>query len=280
MRLRSVRFVRFMQFIDQQLNVNPRVTVLVGRNDVGKTTILKWFFDQHVKEGAIHGRAKSLVKGYEADPISFSLLWKTEADDRNRYPLRAAFGREDVHRIEFGFRHEAPEGKDYWVVADGISVDIYERNPKNMGQWILRDVYRSRELFPTPYYLSLGDKLIMPSMFEARFFDPTGTLEASFIRELVPTEELLLRLAGLHAQTRHSSGSGVDEPWDGFPLPRSTATLEQIEEGLNHVSTRLSALIGKWWKDPYGLRIKVNIAGPQSAREYQHSGIATQLPGK
>jgi AAA domain-containing protein len=280
-RLRRVHLVRFMQFIDQVLEVDPRVTVLVGRNDVGKTTILRWFFDQHVKERVIHGRARPLIKGHEADPISFRLLWETEERDRDRYPLKEAFGREDVRRIEIGFRHETPGGKDYWITADGKPVDVYKPNPKSPDQWVMKEVYASRRLFPVPYYLSLGDKQIMPSMFEARFYDLTGSVEALFVRELIPTEELLLRLAGLNAQTRHSSGSGVDEPWGGVSLPRSAATLDEIEQRLERVSQQLSGLVAEWWQDPRGLRIDVRIGGPRSAREYQNNrnsyGITWQI---
>lgn len=53
MKLKAVCFLRFMQFVDQLLHVDPYATIIVGRNDTGKTNILRWFFDQHVKEGVI-----------------------------------------------------------------------------------------------------------------------------------------------------------------------------------------------------------------------------------
>lgn len=270
MRLRRVRFTRFMQFVDQVLEIDPHVTVLVGRNDAGKTTILKWFFDQHVKEGAVHGRARSFVKGYEGDPINFSLLWETERGDEGRHPLSEAFGRDDVEQVELSFLHDTPDGKDYRMTADGLSVEIYHPDPRNSGKWVLGEVFRSRKLFPTPYYLDLGDKQIMPGMFEARFYDPSATIEAMFVRDLVPTEEMLLRLAGLHAQTRHSSGRGVEESWGSLQPRRSPATLDEIEARLADVSQRLSALLSLWWQDPQGLRIDARIGGPRSAREQQY----------
>ncbi len=75
MKLRKVKLLRFMQFIDAELDIDPNVTVIVGRNDTGKTSVLRWFFDQHVKEGAIHGRARPLIEAYRGEPIAFELEW-------------------------------------------------------------------------------------------------------------------------------------------------------------------------------------------------------------
>lgn len=270
MRLRRVILRRFMQYVAQDLDVDPFVTVLVGQNDTGKTNLLRWFFDQHVKEGAVHSHARSLVKGYESDPISFGLIWEVEEDDDKRYPLRDAFGRTNVHRIEWSFTHESRDKRDYEIRADGVVLDPYESKPNERGEWLLKDAFRSRDLFPEPYYLALGDKDILPFMFEARFYQvPEGALESLFVRDFVPTEEMLLRVAGLRAQTRHSRARGVEEPWDSH-LPRRSVSLKDIEDALASASALVTGLLSRWWQDPRGLQFKMSIAGPTQAKETQH----------
>jgi hypothetical protein len=128
MKLRAVGFVRFMQFIDQVLDVDPYATIIVGRNDTGKTNILRWFFDQHVKEGGIHGRAQPFIEGYRGDPVAFDLQWQTEAHDPDLYPLQRAFGRVDMRDIIFRLRHQSPTGRDLTVLLDGKEFDLYQED--------------------------------------------------------------------------------------------------------------------------------------------------------
>src|SRR5438445_10671880 len=199
MRLRKVFFRRFMQFVDERLELDPNVTVLVGRNDSGKTNILRWFFDQHVL-GSIHSRAKSLVKGYQHDPISFDLTWEMEPGDSLRYPLKEAFGQDKISRFTLSFTHDSPDGKDFKAFADGTFVDPHKSPSDQHGRWPLREVFVSRSLFPQPYYLALEEEKVLPRTFQARFYEITpGTIEAIFHRDTVSIEIMLLRLAGLRA---------------------------------------------------------------------------------
>jgi hypothetical protein len=267
MKLKSVCFLRFMQFVDQLLDVDPYATILVGRNDTGKTNILRWFFDQHVKEGAIHGRARPFIEGYRGDPVAFDLEWQTEEHDRDAYPLQEVFGRRDIRNIIFRLRQQSPDGRDYSVVLDGQEFDPYEEAPGPQGRPMLRDAFDRRGLFPEPYYL--GAKVDLRMTFEARFYDVAETDRVIFHPDLVPTEEVLLRVAGFYAQTRPLQGRGVDELWPPPPY-RGTLTIDDIEQRLRDVSARISESLRRWWKDPADLTFSIHLGGSRDAKEYCH----------
>ncbi len=267
MKLRAVCFVRFMQFVDQLLEIDPYATIIVGRNDTGKTNILRWFFDQHVKEGVIHGRARSQIEGYRGDPVAFDLEWETEPTDPDLYPLEKMFGRRDVRSIILRLRHQSPTGRDYSLIVDGEEVDPYEQVPGSNGRPVVRQAFDRRRLFLEPLYL--GAKPDLRMTFEARFFDITEPDRVIFNPDTVPTEEVLLRVAGMHAQTRPLQGSGVDEPWP-MPQYKTALTLDDIEQRLRDVSGRISALLSQWWNDPPGLTFNIRLGGPRDAKEYCH----------
>jgi hypothetical protein len=267
MRLKAVCLRRFMQFIDQVLDVDPYATVIVGRNDTGKTNILRWFFVQHVKEGVIHGRARPLIAGYRGDPVAFDLKWQVEEHDPDVYPLEEAFGRRKIRDIILRFRCQSPTGRDYSAVLDGHEFDLYEDTPGTRGRPALRQPFDRRRLFPEPYYL--GAKPDLRMTFEARFYDAAEPDRVIFHPDLVPTEEILLRVAGLYAQTRSLQGRGVDEPWPD-PQYKSTLTIDDIEQKLAAVSTRISELLGRWWNDPADLTFNVHLGGARDGKEYCH----------
>src|SRR5262245_4306705 len=93
MRLRRIVLRRFRQFIDETLDVDPYVTVIVGRNDAGKTGVLRQLFDQYVFNDVSYGRDRpELVPGYEGEPVTFSLDWSLASSDYEVFPLEEAFG--------------------------------------------------------------------------------------------------------------------------------------------------------------------------------------------
>jgi hypothetical protein len=181
--------------------------------------------------------------------------------------LEEMFGRRDIRNIILRLRHQSPTGRDYSLVVDGKELDLYEEMPEPNGRPIMRQVFDRRRLFPVPYYL--GAKPDLHTTFEARFYDVTEPDRVIFHPEIVPTEEVLLRIAGLHAQTRSLQGRGVAEPW---PMPpyRSTLTLDDIEQRLRDISGRISALLSRWWNDPAGLTFNIHLGGSRDAKEYCH----------
>jgi recombinational DNA repair ATPase RecF len=78
-RLRRLRLTRFRQFADQELRLDPNVTVVVGRNDTGKTGVLWQFFNQPFYEGALHSGDRPLIREVHGQPIEFGMTWDVEA---------------------------------------------------------------------------------------------------------------------------------------------------------------------------------------------------------
>ena len=87
MRLLEVRLTRYRQFIDEVLRVAPKVTVIVGKNDSGKTGLLDHFFDQCVYEGIISGGDRPSVPQHMYDHVQWSLRWEILPDDYDTFPL-------------------------------------------------------------------------------------------------------------------------------------------------------------------------------------------------
>ncbi len=69
MRLREVSLLRFRQFIDETISLDPRMTILVGRNDVGKTGFLFQFFDQCIFQEVIAGHDMPKVLSRRQDSL-------------------------------------------------------------------------------------------------------------------------------------------------------------------------------------------------------------------
>jgi hypothetical protein len=96
MHLRRLAIHSYRQFVDQVLELPERVTVLVGRNDSGKTGLLTRLIDQHLLERVIHGADRSRVPGAGGAAISFDATWDVDPVDYAIFPLRDALGREAV----------------------------------------------------------------------------------------------------------------------------------------------------------------------------------------
>src|SRR5213083_1133580 len=120
MQLRRLAIHSYRQFVDQVLELPERVTVLVGRNDAGKTGLLNRLIDQHLFERVIHGADRSRVAGPAGPAISFDAVWDVCAADYDVLPLRNAFGRDDVRTLEIRFRQEDARPWEYFVNGDHV----------------------------------------------------------------------------------------------------------------------------------------------------------------
>jgi len=263
MRLREVSLGRFRQFIDETISLDPRMTILVGRNDVGKTGFLFQFFDQCIFQEAIAGHDMPKVPDYHGDKIRYSMTWDVTDDDSNNFPLTEAFGPTPTREIQVNFDHSA-EDRAFWTyLVNGQEVQAYE-GTGNTGSLIRRKVLRYRSLFPVPHYIGISDRHTMPSSFEAQFYKQKPASEFPRMRDYDPTERLLLKLAGFSAQTRH--GKGIEEPWRypvGSPCPLEIA---EIKEGLGTLSKRVTQKLRQWWHDTPGLTFTARVPD----RTYQH----------
>jgi AAA ATPase domain/AAA domain len=263
MQLRRLRIHSYRQFVDQVLELPERVTVLVGRNDAGKTGLLNRLIDQHLFERVIHGADRSRVAGPAGAAISFEALWDVSAADYDAFPLRSAFGRDDVRTLDIRFRQDEARSWQYFVNGDHVQ-DAYTDTGDRPS---LRQELNHHALLPNPHYLNVGDQtavspsgLLIPSSFEAQFADPAVRYEPLLREHLHMTSEaLLLRLAGFRATTRRVHGAGVDEPWSGRPH-RSPVAARGVQRGLDNVAARITTLLQRWWKDPDGIRYRLRIS--------------------
>lgn len=264
MRLRSVNLIRYRQFVDETLLVEPNVTVIVGRNDTGKTGLLRGFFDQPFYEGVIHSRDRPLVPGFRGDPIQFSLTWDLSADDYRRSQL-AAFG-PSVRTVQIAFHQDAPSGEELSYSGDGKRVSAYQVVD---GRHVLRKELEPRVIFPMPHYINV--QVPIRSHFEARIFTLTsGAVEPLRIRELIPIETLALRVAGLQAETRPVPGGGVEEDWPSPHNKPSPFSVDEIDERLSGLSARVTEKLQRWWLDPPGLRFRLRVGGDAGGKQYQY----------
>jgi hypothetical protein len=271
MRLRRLELKSFRQFVKQSLRVDPYVTVLVGRNDTGKTNLLRQFFSQYLFETGINSADRPQLPGARP-PIEFSAFWDVESGDESRFPLTAAFG-EIPRTVEVRFQaHDGPD-ENWRFYADGQRVEAYAgKTPE--GQPILRESLEPRQILPMPLYLQIARPI--RSLFEARLFESPGLLG----RPLAATGETsLLRLAGLVADTRNIAGRGIDEPWEPTFKKRSSLELPEVEARLEGLSAGLTTLLREWWTDPPGLSVHVKLMGGNDGAQQRINsyGIVCQI---
>ena len=260
MRLRQLRLARFRQFVDQTLRLDPNVTVIVGRNDTGKTGLLWQFFNQPFYEGVLHSADRPLIREVHQQPIEFGMTWAIEPADEPR--MTASFGRMG-QRLNLVFRDQEGPTKRWHYSVDGEDIDAYAGVGAN-GQPILRDELAPRRVFPTPQYLSVSAPVM--GMFEARFLQTPGGIPA---RPLSANHEgSLIRLAGLGGDTRPVPGQCV--AWEPTVFSRRDLTLEEVEARLAAVSARITERLKVWWTDPPGTTFTFKLAGGDEGKRRSH----------
>lgn len=264
MRLRQVDLKRYCQFVDETLKLDPKVTVIVGKNDTGKSMLLDRFFDQYLYEVGVHGADRPRIADFRGDKISFSATWDVFAEDYEHFPLNDAFGSAQINKIKVGFSENLPNGKHFSFYADDRLVDPYERELVN-GIPALKECFRPRYLFPRPHCLGTRSELILRSRFEARFVRQSET--GDIYQKPRSSEEALLRLGSIWSDTRYDLD--INKPWPGDGLvPRAELTLAAIDEKLEQISERITRELVKWWRDPPRLVFKLRLAGGSAGREY------------
>ena len=120
MHLRRLAIHSYRQFVGQVLELPERVTVLVGRNDAGKTGLLTRLIDQHLFERVVHGADRSRVPGPAGPAISFDAVWDVSPADYDVFPLRNAFHRPDVRTLKIQFRQEDARPWQYLVNGEHV----------------------------------------------------------------------------------------------------------------------------------------------------------------
>ena len=263
MRLQRVRLIRFRQFIEQELQVDPNVTVIVGRNDSGKTGFLRQFFSQPFYEGVLSSADRPLIQAARNHRIEFAMRWRVEAEDHER--VRTAFGVAGK-RIDLTFRDETGPAKRWQYAVDAVHVEAYSGVGANR-QPILREELEPRRIFPAPLYLNITTSLT--TMFEARLLDAGNDSPAPTRPFASSHEGSLLRLAGLGGETRAIQGTWTE--WEPSLFPRRHVTLDEIEQRLAILSMRITAKLRMWWTDPPDTTFRLRLAGGDDGKKKNHA---------
>jgi hypothetical protein len=259
MKLGKIDFIKWRQFIDEALELDPSVTVIVGRNDSGKTAVLNHFFDQCVYENVISWGDRPRVPDYEGDKTRFSLTWKISAGHDDEIPSGGLAGSGD-HVLEMSFRDDDQPGRFWTYSVDGREIEVYKGTSPE-GHAIMNDLWRPRHILPTPRYVSVAGSLMQ--YFEMRPYDqPAGVVELPNRQQLKIEHRLLsfearfLRLAGIRAQTR---GPGhMNETWP-MRWQSASLSLDELHAQLESLAARIDEKLAAWWVDPPGLKLKIRL---------------------
>jgi hypothetical protein len=267
MKLRRLRIHAYRSFLEQTLEIDPDVTVVVGRNDTGKTSLLYRFFDQYVPGRSSGSGDRPIVTGPGARRIGYTTTWDIAEADHAAFSFPHDFGEPGQHRLEVTFRDvKGPE--EHWRLSlDGQPLQAYSHHSVT-GHPVLK--FSIEDIIPRPHYIDVGP--IAASMFEMRLFElaPGWTPARPHDRPSQP-ERLLLRVGGLNAAVRQPRGRGIEEPWDEIrDVRRPDVSVEAIEERFANLSARVTEVLRRWWADPRGLTYRIRLAGNDGGKRRQH----------
>ncbi len=270
MKLKKLDIRQFCNFIDQELWLDPRMTVLVGRNDVGKTNLLSWLLEQHYSVGVGAGAARSQLPDIpqEERRVEYAMTWGVGDEESKMFDMPTLLGVENIRTICVG--HEMmrePESADkrpWTIVINGEEKDYYL--PRNeSGEYRLRSnaVKLLQDILPKVRYILLSERQLMPFRFEFRLFAPTpemsGLLPDSR-RDEVVTEQVLLGMMGWRADTRFIPATSRSWEQAGLLQPLDIP-IQELKERLQEISTQITKALREWWCDPPNLTFNITVAG-------------------
>jgi hypothetical protein len=120
MRLRRLKIHAYRSFLEQTLEVDPEATVIVGRNDTGKTGLLYRFFDQYLWEGSGGASGdRPAVTGPGDRHIGFTSVWEITEADYAAISFPEDFGPPGQHRLEVTFRYTVGMDEGWRYLLDG-----------------------------------------------------------------------------------------------------------------------------------------------------------------
>lgn len=256
MRLRKVKCDAFRHFVDQTLEFDPDVTVLVGRNDTGKTCILRDFFRNFYGQW-LFGTDTPRLPDLACEHQKFSLIWDVERGDQER--VRAALGGcQRVDRLVTAFDGARADHWEY-EINEGVRVNGFLRH---------------RDLFPQPSYVYTAGpggprERLLPQCFAAQFRErgARGSELPTYPETSVPAESLLLRLAGFDSYTRRQPGPGADDPWSPS-LPTPGPSVRELNQALGQVAEAVTGMLKRWWHEPEDLQFTISVVGSQEQNSY------------
>lgn len=285
MKLKKIEIHSFRHFKNQSLNIDPKVTVLVGKNGTGKTSILFELLTQYLPGLGAWSIDVSRLPSVEEKEIKVDFIWKMEKEDFKASSFKDIFGKGNFKEMKICLRHfEEGQQKRFSVYVDNKEVYVYELSAE--GKPILKPGFYSflRDFMPEVQYVNLSDSLILKGMFtgtytfKARFYEPTPQA-FQFRRYLLETRleivKLMLELEGLKAECWELKNEDEEksEPWPDYGRNVANLSIREIEVHLKKISEKITKLLQKWWDDPPGLRFKIIIPGKQHYYKHTKSNI-------
>ena len=257
MRLERLRLRAYRQFIDEELRLDRRLTVIVGRNDTGKTGLLNRFFDQYIFESVISSADKPHLPRHSRNRIAFELDWRVEPTDYKLSQFINAFGASPIEHISLSFESSDTPAKMWRYAIDGRSIDTYESATPD-GQPILREVFDPRNLFPRPIYISRAPA---QGMFAVRLADVAPYPRNREQRLPSSAERSLMEFAKLPAAIRPISNKRWPAREVGSKAP--DLRLSDVETRLAEASEHLTGLMRHWWTDPPNITVRIRLTGSE-----------------
>jgi len=281
MKLKKIEIHSFRHFKNQSLNIDPKVTVLVGKNDTGKTSILFRLLTQYLPGVGAWSIDVPRLPSVKEKEIKVDFIWKMEKEDFKVSSFKDIFGKDNFKEMKICLRHfEEGQQKRFSVYVDNKEVYVYELSAE--GKPILKPGFYSflRDFMPEVQYVNLSGSLILKGMFtgtytfKARFYEPTPQA-FQFRRYLLETRleivKLMLELEGLKAECWELKNEDEEksEPWPDYGRNVANLSIREIEVHLKKISEKITKLLQKWWDDPPGLRFKIII--PSKQHYYKHT---------
>jgi AAA domain, putative AbiEii toxin, Type IV TA system/AAA ATPase domain len=268
MKLRRLTIHAYRSFLNQTLELDPNVTVIVGRNDTGKTSLLYRFFDQYVWEHGVHSGDRPVVTGDGDRRIGYTLTWDITQADYAEISFPEDFHPPAPHQLDVTFRDTTGSDEQWQFSLDGRLLQAYSHSSLETRCPVLR--FSLRNLIPRPHYIAVGST--PSSQFEMHPFKlrEGWTRALPHARPSEP-ESLLLRIGGIDAFVRKPQGRGIEEPWKTpHHVESAGLSLDDVEGRLSRLSHRITEMLHEWWADPPGLTYRIRLAGNDEGKLRQH----------
>ncbi|HEC50215.1 MAG TPA: hypothetical protein ENI40_03550, partial [Candidatus Desulfofervidus auxilii] len=285
MKLKKIELHSFRHFKNQSLNIDPKVTVLVGKNDTGKTSILFRLLTQYLPGLGAWSIDVPRLPSVKEKEIKVDFIWKMEKEDFKAFSFKDIFGKDNFKEMKIYLRHfKKGQQKRFSVYVDNKEVYVYELSAE--GKPILKPGFHSflRNFMPEVQYVNLSDSVLLKGMFtgtytfKARFYEPTPQafqLSSYLPKTRLGIVKLMLELEGLKAECWELKNEDEEksEPWPDYGRNVANLSIREIEAHLKKISEKITKLLQKWWDDPPGLRFKIIIPGKQHYYKHTKSNI-------
>ena len=267
MLLERIKIKQFAGFKDTELTLDPKVTVLVGRNDVGKTTLIRRllsesFTHEYFWSGDVTRDSAVNNKGH----IHFEMIWIFNDADNKKFDLPKTLDLPSVDSVKtiIKFFPDIPSAnyKRLSLEVNGKQFETSKKIPSSIGSAQDNFGHFVKKILPKVRYITLSERQFLPSMFGIRFYDPNKEKVWS-LGDTIRTEETLIKLIGLGSICREG-WKDVNDPWSlSFSFPNDI-TIEDIKERCVQVSKKITSLLQKWWDSPSNLTFTFDIVGDEN----------------